>query len=67
MCLSDSQRDFGLDIEFIDHLYTQLVTARNYSAIANLHTLQITTAHPKSFAASSVFTKRCLLTASNNE
>jgi hypothetical protein len=30
-------RSSGLDIEFIDHLYTRLRTTRNYSAIANLH------------------------------
>jgi hypothetical protein len=28
---------------FIDHLYTQVGTTSNYSAIANLHTLQIAT------------------------
>jgi hypothetical protein len=38
---------FRLDIGFIDHLYTQLGTTSNYSAIANLHTLQITTAFAK--------------------
>jgi hypothetical protein len=39
---------FGLGIGFIDHLYTQLGTTSNYSAIANLHALQFTTAHAKS-------------------
>jgi hypothetical protein len=33
---------FGLVIGFIDHL--QILTMRNYNAIANLHTLQITAA-----------------------
>jgi hypothetical protein len=44
--MSDCRRGFGLKIGFID---TRLVTALNYSAIANLHTLQITTAPAKSF------------------
>jgi hypothetical protein len=35
---------------FIDHFYTPLGTTSNYSAIANLHTLQITTAPAKAFA-----------------
>jgi hypothetical protein len=47
--MSDSQRGFGLDIGFTDHLNTQLVTTLNYSAIANFHTLYITTAHAKTF------------------
>jgi hypothetical protein len=36
---------FGLEIEFTDHL--QIVTTSNYSAIANSHTLQFTTASTK--------------------
>jgi hypothetical protein len=32
-------------IEFIDHLYTQIWTTGNYSAIADLHTLQFTVTH----------------------
>jgi hypothetical protein len=30
-------KGFGLDIGFIDHLYTRLGTTCNYSAAANLH------------------------------
>jgi hypothetical protein len=36
------RRGFGLDIAFIDHFNTQLAITLNYSAIADLHTLQIT-------------------------
>jgi hypothetical protein len=50
---------------FIDHLYTPLGTTSNYSATANLHNSQITTAPAKSFAAYCVFTSRSLATASN--
>jgi hypothetical protein len=57
---------FGLEIGFIDHVNTGLVTTLNYSTIANLHTLQITKAHAKSFEACSVFTSRSLVKASNN-
>jgi hypothetical protein len=56
----------GLDIRFIDHLYTQHGTASNYRAIANHHTLQTTTAHAKSFQACCIFTSRSLVTASNS-
>jgi hypothetical protein len=45
MILSDSRRNLGLDIEFIDHFNTQLVITLNYRAIADLHTLQITVTH----------------------
>jgi hypothetical protein len=44
-------------------LLTWLVITLNYSAIANFHTLQITTAHAKSFPACSVFTSSCLVMA----
>jgi hypothetical protein len=40
---------FGLEIGFIDHFNTWLVTTLNYSTITDLHNLQITTAHAKSF------------------
>jgi hypothetical protein len=56
----------GSDIRFIDHLYIQLGTTGYYSAIADLHTSQITTAHAKFSPACCVFTSRSLLTASNS-
>jgi hypothetical protein len=45
--LDDYTRDLDWEIGFIDHL--QVVTTSNYNTIANFHTLQITTAHAKSF------------------
>jgi hypothetical protein len=50
-----------LEIGFIDHL--QVVTASKYNIIANLHILQITTAH--AFLVCCVFTSRSLVTVSN--
>jgi hypothetical protein len=47
--MGDSRRSFGLDFGFITHFNTQLVITLNYSAIVNLHTLQMTTARAKSF------------------
>jgi hypothetical protein len=41
------QTGFGLVIRFIARIYTQLGTTSNYSAIANSHTLQFTTACTK--------------------
>jgi hypothetical protein len=41
----DSRRGVGLDIGFLDYLYTQLVTTSNYSAIANVHNLQFAVTH----------------------
>jgi hypothetical protein len=52
---------------FIGNFTTRLRTTSNYSAITNRHTLQITTAHSKSFSACCVFTSRFLVTASNSE
>jgi hypothetical protein len=43
--LSDYRRSFGLEIGFIFHYNTQLVTTLNYSAIADPHIFQITRAH----------------------
>jgi hypothetical protein len=57
---------FGLVNGFIDRLYTQLGTTSNYSAAADLHTLQVTTASAKSFPACYAFISRSLITASNN-
>jgi hypothetical protein len=56
---------FGLETGFIYHFNIQLVTTFNYSAIADFHSLQITTAHTKSFQ-SAVFSSCSLATASNN-
>jgi hypothetical protein len=42
---------FGLVIRFIGHLYTRLGTTSNYSATANLHNSQITTAPAKPFSS----------------
>jgi hypothetical protein len=44
-CMSDSLWGFGLEIGFIDHFNTHLVTTLNYGTIADLRTLQITRAH----------------------
>jgi hypothetical protein len=55
-----------LDTGIIDHLYTPLGTTSNYSAIANLHNLQITTAPLKLFPACCVFNSLSLATASNS-
>jgi L-asparagine transporter-like permease len=63
--MSDSQRGFGLEIEFIDHL--QIITTNHYNSIDNFHNLEITTAHAKSFQSSAFSTSRSLVTASNNE
>jgi hypothetical protein len=55
-----SRRGLELDIGFIDHYNT---ITFNYSAIADFHTLPITSTHAKSFPALSVFTSSCLVTA----
>jgi hypothetical protein len=58
----------GLDwwIGFTDDLNTPLRTTSNYSANANLHTLQITTAPATLFSACCVFNNHSLATASNS-
>jgi hypothetical protein len=48
------------------HLYTRLRTTSSYSAVADLHTLQITTAPAKPFPACCVFNSHSLATASNS-
>jgi hypothetical protein len=50
-CYSDPRQDFGLEIRFTDHFNTRLVTTLNYSAIADLHTLQITRPHTLSLSS----------------
>jgi hypothetical protein len=47
--MRDSRRGFRLEIGFIDHFNTQLVTTLYYNAFADYHPLKITTAHAKSF------------------
>jgi hypothetical protein len=64
--MSDYRWGFGSEFGFIGLFNTRLVTTINYSAIADLDTQQITTAHDKSFPARSVFTNRSLVTASNS-
>jgi hypothetical protein len=49
---------------FIDHLFTPLGITRNYSATADLHTIQITASDTKSSSACSV-NNRSLATGSN--
>jgi hypothetical protein len=51
-----------MDIEFL----TQLGNTSNYSAIADLHTSQITAANTKSSPARSVFNIRFLVTDVNS-
>jgi hypothetical protein len=63
LCVTlDGVLDWTLDL-----LTTSLGNTLNYSATANLHTLQITTAHAKCFPACYVFTIRSLVTAPNDE
>jgi hypothetical protein len=64
-CVCVSWQGFGLDIGFIDHLYTRLGTTSNYGAIANLHNSLIT-APAKPSPACCVFTSCSLVTASNS-
>jgi hypothetical protein len=56
-----SSRDMDWMIRFIDTLYTPLGTTGNYSAIADLHTLQFTVTHTLVLSA---FTSRTLITDS---
>jgi hypothetical protein len=58
---------FTLDIKFIDHFNTPLVTTLNYNATANIHDSQITTAPDNTFPACCIFISRSLATASNSE
>jgi hypothetical protein len=58
---------YGLMNGFIALLHTPLRTTSNYSATADLHTLQITAANIKSSSASNVFKSRFLVTDVNSE
>jgi hypothetical protein len=60
------QTGYGLVNGFIDHLHSPLVTTSNYSATANLHTLQFTAVNTKSSLARSVFNSRFLVTDVNS-
>jgi hypothetical protein len=51
---------------FTDHIYIELRTTSNYSAIVNLHNSQITTALAKPLPACCVFTSRSLAMTSNS-
>jgi hypothetical protein len=55
------------ELDLLTHLYIPLGTAGNYSATANLHNSQITTATAKPSPACSVFNSRSLASASNSE
>jgi hypothetical protein len=56
----------GFWIGFIDHFNRELISTHNYSAIADLWTLQITRAHRLCSQPITVSTSRFLVTASNN-
>jgi hypothetical protein len=66
VCVYNYRRGMHFITGCIDHLYTPLITTRNYSATANLHTLQFTTAPAKPFPACCVLTIRSLATSSNS-
>jgi hypothetical protein len=54
------------ELDLLTQLYTPHETTSNYIAIANLHTLQITTEPAKPFLACCVFNSRFIATASNS-
>jgi hypothetical protein len=47
--MSDYKRSLGWRLEYIDHFNTRSVNTVNYSAISDLHTLQINATHAKTF------------------
>jgi hypothetical protein len=63
---SDYRWDLNWETRFIDHFNTWLVTTFNCSAIANLHTLQTTTANAKPSQSVTVSTRHSLVTTSNS-
>lgn len=64
-CMCDYRRGSGLNIGFIDRFTARLETTSNYSAIAKVHTLQITTAFAKTSPACCMFTSLLLAAASD--
>jgi hypothetical protein len=54
--MSVTTEGFGLVIEFMEHLYTHLVTTSTYNSLASVHTLRITVtaAYIKHFMSSLV-------------
>jgi hypothetical protein len=64
MC--DYRWDMDWILDLLTTQYAPLGTTSNYSAIAKLHTLQITTALAKFSPACYVFTSHSLATASNS-
>jgi hypothetical protein len=53
-CMSDSRRGFELEIAFIDHFNTRLMTALNCNGLNELHTptIAVTVANTKSSLSS---------------
>jgi hypothetical protein len=64
MCVCDCRRGMDWWMDLLTQWYTPLGTS-NYSAIVNLHILQITSAHTKHSPACSVFNSRFLVTDVN--
>jgi hypothetical protein len=62
-CMKWLQTGFRI-IQFIDYLH--VAAKNNYNSIADFHTLQISRAQAKSSPACGAFTRRFLVTASNN-
>jgi hypothetical protein len=65
-CFMCDYRRYGLVNGFIDRLNTPLGTTSNYSTIANLQTLQITTPPAKLFSSLLFLQQTSLVTASNS-
>jgi hypothetical protein len=64
--VSDCRRGFGLEIGFIGHLNIWRMATVNYSAVADLRTLQITRAHAKYLQSAVSFIRCSLVTVSNS-
>jgi hypothetical protein len=66
LILSWFMGDYRRGMDWWMPLLAQLGNTYNYSAIADLHTFQITIASAKPFPSCCVFNNRCLATASNS-